>query len=288
MPALTATCSCSWNASGAAGNSDALCLVPNTGSSIGGPRLFSVQLDGSGVATFTWAASAVAVEDGYRLMPLGGNPVDLPSSTNRATQAMAGPTCYSLLATLRGAPLGNTDVLCGFPGLARFPAPVTSATPTPTARATQTTTSASTLTPTRTPTATGAVTASPTHTPFATGATYVFGNEVSASDRNLITNLVEMTQRYWGAAAVPMRVYAFASVDELIGAYLRDCACQEPGNLRGELQAPGHWATTAPGALLIQASPTGAWGQTSARVTEQVASLTPSFMPCIVTWRWGE
>lgn len=111
------------DASGPVGSSDWLCVVPNTGSPVGAPRLVTIQLNQTSTATFTWVQAATGGQDGYLLWPLGDNPIPLPGNAQRGSHTMAGDTCYVLVPTLRGVATGASDILCGLPGRANLGVP---------------------------------------------------------------------------------------------------------------------------------------------------------------------
>jgi len=83
-----------------------------------------------------------------------------------------------------------------------------------------------------------------------------FGDDVQASDREFIQSAASWTQRYWGQPAGSVTVYAYTTLDALLYAFTQDCAC--PSQLstyltlfRSELAFPGHFTTTAQGAMLV-------------------------------------
>ncbi|MGI8912441.1 MAG: hypothetical protein ACR2JY_01415 [Chloroflexota bacterium] len=123
------------NGMGAAlGQSDLLCDLPGYQSASGVPTNFSIALDQSPLAGFTWGAPAG--EDGYVLVavPSSGpqrqtilTNVAVSTSDNTGGQE----TCYLLASLASGGStvLGNTDLLCGLPGFstlspASAPAPL--------------------------------------------------------------------------------------------------------------------------------------------------------------------
>lgn len=115
---------------GPVGNSDLLCGFPGTRSLSWVPSGFTIRLNESSRASLTWAppecpavCAALAV-DGYVLVVLGGRGVaigPLPGSATAATHDTGGlPTCYVVVALSGSTPIGNTDALCGLPGLSRL------------------------------------------------------------------------------------------------------------------------------------------------------------------------
>ena len=105
------------------GTSDLLCAIPGTKSASGGPRLFTIQLNESNAASFTWVEPLSGGQDGYLLQPSTGTAVTLPATTTTTAYVINGTTCFALVATARGSAMGNSDVLCALPGLARLPPP---------------------------------------------------------------------------------------------------------------------------------------------------------------------
>lgn len=123
------------------GNSDLLFAIRGIATA-NAPGNFTLRLNESARATFTFRA----LTQGGLLIPLGGEAISLaPGTTNATHDTRWANTCYILLEI---PSLERTDVLCGIPGLARFPDITSSLTPTPTRTATNTST------PTRTETAT--------------------------------------------------------------------------------------------------------------------------------------
>lgn len=99
--------------SSALGISDLLCVIRNLRSGIA-PSDLGIRLD-AGTATLSWTPAGG--QDGYVLAPLGGSAVVLDGNATSANQPVVGTTCLLLVPTLRGAPIGNTDVVCGAAGL---------------------------------------------------------------------------------------------------------------------------------------------------------------------------
>jgi len=107
-------------ASGVLGNSDALCLFPNTGGGTSAAAQFRVQLNQSTTTTLRWTAPGGATSLVLFAQPMNGAPlrrVDLAANTTTATDDTSGiPTCYAV-ATLSGTNVtGVTKTLCVWPG----------------------------------------------------------------------------------------------------------------------------------------------------------------------------
>lgn len=62
-------------------------------------------------------APAGGGQDVHALLHLGGSPVVLGADATRASQAMSVPTCCLLFALRLTTATGNTDLLCGIPGV---------------------------------------------------------------------------------------------------------------------------------------------------------------------------
>jgi glucose/arabinose dehydrogenase len=103
-------------------NSDGLCLLPNVRSATRAPAGFTIQLDEGSTAQLSWGPPT-GEYDGYTLVVLGSSeaPIGLGPSVTSTTHATGGTArCYVLLVTSASALVGNSDVLCGIPGIARF------------------------------------------------------------------------------------------------------------------------------------------------------------------------
>jgi hypothetical protein len=100
------------------GLSDLLCAVPQTGSATGSPQSFTLRLNQSRVAELSWTGPSGGGQDGYLLVSTDGPPALIDATATRTTRPIAGFTCYALLALRGGVPMGNTDFLCGVPGVA--------------------------------------------------------------------------------------------------------------------------------------------------------------------------
>lgn len=108
------------NGGSALGNSDVLCYLP--GLHIGAaPSNFSIELDQGTTAHLIWAAPGG--QSAYTLIgiPLDGSAeqlINLPgSATSYDASTAAKFTCYVLVAQTGTAVTGNTDAVCGDPGL---------------------------------------------------------------------------------------------------------------------------------------------------------------------------
>lgn len=114
-----------------------------------------------------------------------------------------------------------------------------------------------------------------------------FGADISDSNQLLIRHAASWTQNYWEENTGSITVYAFSGVDTLLDAYTIDCLCIPSSNLRAELQLPNHFTATAPGALLILASPRGTWEESSDNT--RVQAITHSHFHAIQSlWsQWG-
>ena len=99
------------------GLSDLLCTVPQTRSPTDAPQNFMLKLNESHVAELTWSAAPGGAVGSYLLFTTDGPPTLLAGGITRTTRAAPSFTCY-LLVALRGGTIGNTDVLCGLPGIA--------------------------------------------------------------------------------------------------------------------------------------------------------------------------
>jgi hypothetical protein len=102
--------------------SDGLCLLPNVRSATRAPAGFTIQLNEGSTAQLSWGPPT-GEYDGYTLVVLGSSeaPIGLGPSVTSTTHATGGTArCYVLLVTSAGALVGNSDVLCGIPGIARF------------------------------------------------------------------------------------------------------------------------------------------------------------------------
>ncbi len=103
-------------------NSDGLCLLPNVRSASRAPTDFTIRLNEGPIAQLSWGPP-IGGHDGYALVVLGSAqpPASLPAAATSASDNTGGASrCYVLFATSAGAPVGNTDALCGIPGIARF------------------------------------------------------------------------------------------------------------------------------------------------------------------------
>jgi hypothetical protein len=96
------------------GVSDLLCTIRNLARGAA-PSEFAILLSRTSVADLSWPSSQD--RESYILLPLGGVPVPIPGSTTFTRHTMSGPTCYVLVSVARDGALGNTDAVCGVPGI---------------------------------------------------------------------------------------------------------------------------------------------------------------------------
>ncbi len=106
--------------------SDVLCTLANTRSLAGAPQSFTIRLNQSFTASFTWSPPPAGDQTSYLLVKLGelggaSAPTTLPATATTATHVMQGPTCYILLALAGNAIRGHSDVVCGVPGIGNIP-----------------------------------------------------------------------------------------------------------------------------------------------------------------------
>jgi hypothetical protein len=106
----------------ALGRSDFLCWLANTLTSVGAPQNFTMRLNESNTATFTWTGPLGGGQTSYVLVPFGGQPITLPGTATSATAPATPGTfaCYALLALQGQSTMGFTNVHCGFAGLAQL------------------------------------------------------------------------------------------------------------------------------------------------------------------------
>jgi hypothetical protein len=104
------------------GSSDLLCSVTGFGTGAP-PGAFSLQLTGQS-ARLTWSPPPFALGSSYTVLALSGDgvrAVPVPSGTYSLLDDTEGMmTCYAVYAVLDGTAVGNTDILCGWPGLAQL------------------------------------------------------------------------------------------------------------------------------------------------------------------------
>ncbi len=98
--------------------SDALCAAVGTGVAAGAPQNFTMRLNQSTTAAFTWSPPAGAPQTGYILAKLGGANQPLGPTIVSTLGSTNGPTCFQLQTTVNGVVTGSTDFLCGIPGFA--------------------------------------------------------------------------------------------------------------------------------------------------------------------------
>lgn len=101
------------------GLSDLLCTVPGTRSATGVPQNLTLTLEETNVARLTWSAPASGAGDGYAifLLPTGGQFHRFGSGRTSASLELSGFTCFMVAPTSGGRPIGNSDVVCGMPGV---------------------------------------------------------------------------------------------------------------------------------------------------------------------------
>ncbi len=114
--------------------SDYLCTLANTRSFTNTPRNFTIRLNQSNTASFTWNEPIEGGQTGYILFPLGelgGStaPRVLSGSATSTSHLMQGPTCFVLLVLNGNTSRGNSDVVCGVPGIGNIGSAIT-VTPT--------------------------------------------------------------------------------------------------------------------------------------------------------------
>lgn len=102
--------------------SDFLCTLANTRSITGAPQNFTIRLNQSSTASFTWGPPPAGDQTGYILFKLGelggaSAPKVLPANATSMTHVMQGPTCYVLFVLVGTAIRGNSDVVCAVPGV---------------------------------------------------------------------------------------------------------------------------------------------------------------------------
>jgi hypothetical protein len=98
--------------------------VPGTRSGEGIPEDFLFEIHQSRLAFFSWTGTAGS-QNTYVLATLGSPPTPYPIFGSAGTISltglwMEGPTCYILLVVAGSRVIGNTDVVCGAPGVARL------------------------------------------------------------------------------------------------------------------------------------------------------------------------
>jgi uncharacterized repeat protein (TIGR01451 family) len=104
--------------------SDMLCTIPGYVIGTGAPSDFTIRLNESTSATFSWTAPGG--QTGYVLhaYPMNGNPpyqIDLPTDAGAVTDPTGGiVTCYVLVAKSGDDVIGVTNALCAVPGFSSF------------------------------------------------------------------------------------------------------------------------------------------------------------------------
>jgi hypothetical protein len=111
------------------GMSDLLCSMTGLRSATGVPANFTIRLNQSSTASLTWASPGLPGITGYQLLviPTDGSPIrqqTLPSTATSATDNTAGiTTCYVVIAMVGSTAAGNTDAICGVPGVSTIGGP---------------------------------------------------------------------------------------------------------------------------------------------------------------------
>jgi hypothetical protein len=104
--------------------SDLLCTIPGYAIGTGAPLDFTIRLNESNTATFSWTAAGGQTGYALHAYPMNGNPpyqIDLPSGATAATDPTGGIViCYVLVAKSGDAAIGVTNALCGVPGFSSF------------------------------------------------------------------------------------------------------------------------------------------------------------------------
>jgi V8-like Glu-specific endopeptidase len=106
---------------GALGVSDLLCGAYGVRSASRAPDRFKLSLNQSSIANLSWVAPAGGGFDSYVLVPLGKTPIVLAANATTASVPVSGPTCLLLFTMQAGAPVGNSDAVCGVPGVNTLP-----------------------------------------------------------------------------------------------------------------------------------------------------------------------
>jgi hypothetical protein len=108
------------------GQSDFLCALLGQRSPSKVPGDFTLRLNQSSTARLSWTPPGSQTAYALLAIPLNGNPVRvLPfdDDTTSATDATGGVfTCYMLVAGFAPDISSKTDLICGLPGIAQFPA----------------------------------------------------------------------------------------------------------------------------------------------------------------------
>lgn len=117
------------------GVSNMLCRIPHIQSASGVPSDFTINLGSTPTATLFWDNISVN-QSAYQLLaiPLDGSAnrvINLASFFGSYSDATAGKfTCYILTAFSGGSAVGNTDAICGDPGVSTLNAPAARGIPT--------------------------------------------------------------------------------------------------------------------------------------------------------------
>lgn len=112
---------------GSIGNSDTLCMYPNTRSASNAPPHVGIQLNQSNTATVTWTPASGS-PDSYLLWAFpqsaGATPrLQIASSALLSAQddTQGITTCYVVNAMSNGATIGTSDIMCAIPGQSTLP-----------------------------------------------------------------------------------------------------------------------------------------------------------------------
>ncbi len=95
--------------------SDLECAYVGFRSPTSAPQGFTLKLNQSSIASFTWGPPSGGGSDGYLLAQFGGGSVPLGASVSSASAPANGLTCFAVGATQGGALLGYSDLACGWP-----------------------------------------------------------------------------------------------------------------------------------------------------------------------------
>ena len=108
---------------GTPGVSDLLCVLVGTGAAMGAPQETTLRLNDSQVASLTWRGQLGGGQRAFFVVAFGARTQvlgPLPSSATTATHDTGGAfSCYAVVAQGDLA-TGNSDVLCGAPGVSTF------------------------------------------------------------------------------------------------------------------------------------------------------------------------
>jgi sugar lactone lactonase YvrE len=97
--------------------SDLECATLGGQSLFGSPQNFTIRLNESNTATMSWTSPSGNLQDSYVLVQAGGANTVLPATATSASVQITGTTCFALIAVRLGTAYGNTDFVCGVPGI---------------------------------------------------------------------------------------------------------------------------------------------------------------------------